>query len=130
MTGAGNQSARELARLPGVRHESTRQIVQWFEFDHLPEGLPRQTSAHFAALVDMLLEELPDSPELTVALRKLLEAKDAAVRAAIAASGFTCPACGAVSHHPTDKAEGYCGRCHEHTAPPIADHPSRERFRP
>lgn len=30
---------------------------------------------------------------------------------------FTCPACSAVSHHPEDEAEGYCGRCHKHTAP-------------
>jgi len=30
---------------------------------------------------------------------------------------FTCPRCGAVSHNPTDQAEGYCGRCHDWTAP-------------
>lgn len=24
---------------------------------------------------------------------------------------FTCPFCGAVSHHATDAAERYCGRC-------------------
>jgi ribosomal protein S27AE len=28
---------------------------------------------------------------------------------------FACPRCGAVSHHPTDVAEGYCGRCHDWT---------------
>jgi hypothetical protein len=31
------------------------------------------------------------------------------------ASSFTCPRCGAVSHHPRDLAEGYCGRCHDWT---------------
>jgi hypothetical protein len=31
---------------------------------------------------------------------------------------FTCPRCGAVSHHPKDKAHGYCGRCHEFTGDP------------
>jgi hypothetical protein len=25
---------------------------------------------------------------------------------------FVCPRCGAKSYHPTDKREGYCGRCH------------------
>ena len=25
---------------------------------------------------------------------------------------YTCPSCGAVSHHPMDEQEGYCGRCH------------------
>jgi ribosomal protein S27AE len=28
---------------------------------------------------------------------------------------FTCPKCGAVSHHPKDKEQGYCGRCHAFT---------------
>lgn len=30
---------------------------------------------------------------------------------------FTCPACGATSHHPDDQAHGYCGQCHAFTAP-------------
>jgi hypothetical protein len=29
---------------------------------------------------------------------------------------FTCPRCGAVSHHPQDERHGYCGRCHDFTA--------------
>lgn len=29
---------------------------------------------------------------------------------------FTCPNCGAISHHPEDERNGYCGRCHEYTA--------------
>ena len=28
---------------------------------------------------------------------------------------FTCPQCGATSHHPMDVKEGYCGRCHART---------------
>ena len=31
---------------------------------------------------------------------------------------FTCPACGAVSYHPGDIREGYCGRCHDWTGEP------------
>jgi ribosomal protein L37E len=30
---------------------------------------------------------------------------------------FTCPRCGRTSHHPTDAREGYCGACHDWTAP-------------
>src|SRR4051812_27278203 len=30
---------------------------------------------------------------------------------------FACPRCGATSHHPLDEAEGYCGACHDWTAP-------------
>ncbi|HEX8752113.1 MAG TPA: hypothetical protein VF731_01740 [Solirubrobacterales bacterium] len=33
----------------------------------------------------------------------------------MAAESFTCPECGAVSHHPRDIEFGYCGRCHEFT---------------
>lgn len=32
--------------------------------------------------------------------------------------GRPCPRCGAVSHHPTDQAQGYCGRCHDWTMNP------------
>jgi hypothetical protein len=28
---------------------------------------------------------------------------------------YTCPVCGAVSGHPHDEQEGYCGRCHAFT---------------
>jgi hypothetical protein len=31
---------------------------------------------------------------------------------------FTCPCCGAVSYHPNDVAESYCGKCHEWTGDP------------
>lgn len=27
-----------------------------------------------------------------------------------------CPRCGAISYHPKDKEEGYCGRCHAFTS--------------
>lgn len=28
---------------------------------------------------------------------------------------FRCPECGAVSYHPEDIRQGYCGRCHKWT---------------
>jgi hypothetical protein len=58
-------------------------IMQFFDFTHLPEHL-RAVSKPFAQLACTIVEELPRNPERTVALRKLLEAKDAAVRARIA----------------------------------------------
>jgi hypothetical protein len=33
-------------------------------------------------------------------------------------TSFTCPDCGATSHHPMDVNEGYCGRCHDWTGKP------------
>jgi hypothetical protein len=67
------------------RHPATTQLLQWFAFDHLPLGEVRDTSHSCALLADDMARDLPDGPELTTGLRKLLEAKDCFVRAAIAA---------------------------------------------
>jgi hypothetical protein len=58
-------------------------IMQFFAYAHLPEHL-QQVSLPFAVLADRIVGELPRNSERTVALRKLLEAKDAAVRARLA----------------------------------------------
>lgn len=55
-------------------------ILQFFEYAHLPPHL-QEVSAQFANTAKWIVESLPRNPERTVALRKLLEAKDAAVRA-------------------------------------------------
>ena len=55
-------------------------ILRYFHFAHLPPAL-RATSVKFYELASFMVEVLPRNPERTVALRKLLEAKDAAVRA-------------------------------------------------
>jgi hypothetical protein len=58
-------------------------ILRYFEHDHLPAGALRETSARFHGLALEIDEHLPAGPEKSTALRKLLEAKDAAVRAAL-----------------------------------------------
>lgn len=56
-------------------------ILQFFQCDHLPPDL-RKVAKPFAELaIDVAWQS--NNPETTVCLRKLLEAKDAAVRAAI-----------------------------------------------
>lgn len=62
--------------------EPTEHISQFFAFAHLPPHL-QEVSEPFSVLAEKVLE-LPRNPERTVALRKLLEAKDAAVRAKLA----------------------------------------------
>jgi hypothetical protein len=57
-------------------------MLRWFAYAHLPEKL-RGVSQPFGELAERIVETLPRSPERTVALRKLLESKDAAVRAAL-----------------------------------------------
>lgn len=64
------------------RHPATQQIGRWFDYDHLT-GSTRETSAACAALAERMILTLDDGPQLTTGLRKLLEAKDCFVRAAI-----------------------------------------------
>lgn len=66
----------------GERHPSTEHVLDFFAWDHLPAGLGA-VSGTIGAVAITLTQVLPDGPELTVALRKLLEGKDAAVRAAL-----------------------------------------------
>jgi hypothetical protein len=58
-------------------------ILQFFEYRHLPPEL-QSVSRLFYELARVLVETLPRNAERTVALRKLLEGKDAAVRARLA----------------------------------------------
>ena len=63
--------------------ESPEPILQFFGYAHLPPHLA-DVSSPFCALADRIVATLPRNAERSVALRKLLEAKDAAVRAAVA----------------------------------------------
>lgn len=55
-------------------------ILRYFHYSHLPPQL-QSVSATFCGVAFVIVSTLPRNPERTVALRKLLEAKDAAVRA-------------------------------------------------
>ena len=55
-------------------------IMTYFAFDHLPEKL-QEISRPIGELASELDKILPDSPEKSAGLRKLLEAKDCFVRA-------------------------------------------------
>lgn len=59
-------------------------ILRYFKTGHLPPELA-MVSLRFEALADWVAANLPGSAEQSTALRKLLEAKDAAVRAALPA---------------------------------------------
>lgn len=71
--------------MPENVHPATLAALEWFEFRHLPEHL-QAVSEPFSALAHELVAQLHETSagaELTTALRKLIEAKDCAVRAAI-----------------------------------------------
>jgi hypothetical protein len=76
---------------PAVAH-----VLQFFKYEHLPPHL-QSVSKPFCDLARAIAGDergmpegtpiefpLPDNPEKTVALRKLLESKDAAVRTLLA----------------------------------------------
>ena len=63
-------------------HPNVEHLLKYFISDHLPPHLG-VVSQQFETLAYELAANLPSNPEKTVALRKLLESKDCAVRAVI-----------------------------------------------
>lgn len=62
--------------------EPDHPLVRYFDASHL-SGEPREVASKFWFMARSLNMALPDGSEKTVALRKLLESKDAAVRSAL-----------------------------------------------
>jgi len=56
--------------------------IKYFGFAHLPNKLQR-FSAPIKTLAEFMEDKLPDGPEKSAGMRKLLEAKDCFVRAAL-----------------------------------------------
>lgn len=64
----------------GYFRRMTDPMLQFFAYAHLAEDL-QAISKPYAEMADNLVATLPRNAERTVALRKLLESKDCAVRA-------------------------------------------------
>jgi hypothetical protein len=73
-------SPDELAEFLVGRHPSTANVFQHFTYSHLPPYLAA-ASAPICGVAAQMVDLLPDGPELTAGLRKLLEAKDCMARA-------------------------------------------------
>ena len=63
-------------------HSDVTNVFRYFAWDHLPPKL-QEVSKPFGELARQVAERAPYHAETVVALRKLLEAKDAAVRASL-----------------------------------------------
>lgn len=63
------------------RHPSTQHFRKLFDGSHLTREDLRAVSAERESTAAAMIAALPDGPELTAGLRKLLEAKDCFVRA-------------------------------------------------
>jgi hypothetical protein len=64
-----------------IEHASTEALLKFFKYDHLPEHL-QKVSEPFCRLAETVADG-PENDETVTALRKLLEAKDCAVRAVL-----------------------------------------------
>jgi hypothetical protein len=64
------------------RHPAIDHVLKYFSYAHLPPHL-QEISKGFHDLAMVTADRAPNSQETTVALRKLLEAKDAAVRSVL-----------------------------------------------
>lgn len=62
--------------------KETFPILRFFSYEHLPPEL-QDISGPVAGLAAIMATKLPASPEVSAGLRKLLEAKDCFVRAAL-----------------------------------------------
>jgi hypothetical protein len=71
-----------MERLGAVNaHPATSAVLRFFAYDHLPPVLQEVSKPFGDLALDVAVRA--KGPEATVALRKLLEAKDAAVRDAL-----------------------------------------------
>jgi len=57
-------------------------IFKYFKYDHLPEHLQKPSKA-ICEVAETMINDIPDGPEKSAGLRKLLEAKDCFVRATL-----------------------------------------------
>ena len=62
-------------------------MLKWFKCQHMPSGEIKEISVPFESLALVIVDMLEAGPERTVALRKLLEARDAAIRAVVHPEG-------------------------------------------
>jgi hypothetical protein len=75
-----------MAVIPGLemRHEAVQQVCRRFELDHLTDPDARQIAMVFARTATEMIQRITqDDPELTAALEKLADSRDAFIRAKI-----------------------------------------------
>ena len=76
------KEAFEEANVQLIKDQNDLPILKYFSFEHLPEQL-QKISMPFAYLAFKVANMLPVNAETSAGLRKLLEAKDCAVRAKV-----------------------------------------------
>lgn len=70
-----------------TQHPAVTQLLRWFEYDHLPPHLQDVSRLFHFLAYELVEHQNLEGPELATALRKILEAKDCAVRAKLESAG-------------------------------------------
>lgn len=76
-------SPEHAAALTEGRHPGVRDGMQWLTYAHLPPALKVYSSIFYSAAANLIAACPTDSPELTTAINRIIEAKDSALRAGI-----------------------------------------------
>ena len=58
-------------------------LIQFFDYDDAPWAIKGLLGEAFLSMATTIIRQCPRNPERTVALRKLLEARECAMRAAV-----------------------------------------------
>jgi hypothetical protein len=77
-----NDAVETVEAFPLPVHPAIASLLGFFSYEHLPGHL-QEISRPFCELATQVANRNPQSAETTVAIRKLLEAKDCAVRAGL-----------------------------------------------
>ena len=84
--GHGTVEQNPKAQVLKMEQHPLEWMMKWFKYDHLPPHLQEVSKGFYTLAID-ICDRVEPGPERTVALRKLLEAKDAAVRAKVVPHG-------------------------------------------
>lgn len=105
------------------RHDAIQEFRDAFEFDHLPDGLPRVVAASYHDFAAQLLALLPDGPALTRAIHDLWRSKNEAVRFAVRIGAEGTRGARSITFKDSPPA---------HAVEPVqrVDHPAPNPFRP
>lgn len=82
MHGLALSRCQEPPEMPVDYHPAVQEVLRFFSYAHLPQHL-QEVSKACCVLAEQMARTFPQSRETTVGLRRLLEAKDCFVRAAL-----------------------------------------------
>ncbi len=84
-SGSKTRKDKVMERHARISRAPYRDMLSFFDYMHLPKSL-QKFSQPFHKLAHSLVDELPHHPQKMIALQKLLEAKEASVRIAVAST--------------------------------------------